>query len=130
MKDAQKKDMQKNVKQGSEAAPFQGKPGEKTVLHYEDVGVPNSIFRLAMKTFFGWFIQGLETNGLREYVKQRGSGQGRAKGKPASEEEETGAAHGRRWGWVRRLRPLGVVATTLVLAGKGARPRRRASTAV
>ena len=103
---------------------------ETVLLHYEDVGVPNSIFRLAMKTFFGWFIQGLETNGLREYVKQRGSGQGRAKGKPASEEEETGAAHGRRWGWVRRLRPLGVVATTLVLAGKGARPRRRASTAV
>jgi len=54
------------------------RPGETAVetvlLHYEDLGVPNSIFKLAMRTFFGWFISGLESNGLREYVKQRRGG--------------------------------------------------------
>ena len=44
---------------------------ETALLHYEDLGFPNSIFKLAMRTFFGWFITGLETNGLREYVKHK-----------------------------------------------------------
>ncbi len=66
------------------AVPSKQRPGEMAVetmlLHYEDLGVPNSIFKLAMRTFFGWFITGLESNGLREYVKQR-HGQGKSKGK-------------------------------------------------
>jgi len=60
--------------------PSAQRPGETAVetvlLHYEDLGVPNSIFKLAMRTFFGWFISGLESNGLREYVKQRRGGGG------------------------------------------------------
>jgi hypothetical protein len=47
---------------------------ETVLLHYEDLGVPNSIFRLAMRTFFGWFITGLESNGLREFIRQKKEG--------------------------------------------------------
>eukprot|EP00213_Chloropicon_mariensis_P005413 CAMPEP_0197483388 /NCGR_PEP_ID=MMETSP1309-20131121/56773_1 /TAXON_ID=464262 /ORGANISM="Genus nov. species nov., Strain RCC998" /LENGTH=476 /DNA_ID=CAMNT_0043025989 /DNA_START=364 /DNA_END=1794 /DNA_ORIENTATION=- len=51
---------------------------ETMLLHYEDLGFPNSIFKLAMRTFFGWFITGLESNGLREYVKCNGTSTNRS----------------------------------------------------
>merc|ERR1711977_574477 len=51
---------------------------EVMLLHYEDLGFPNSIFKLAMRTFFGWFITGLESNGLREYVKCNGTSTNRS----------------------------------------------------
>ena len=41
------------------------------MLHYEDLGVPNSILKLAVRTFFGWFVSGLEAHGLRDYVKRK-----------------------------------------------------------
>jgi len=46
---------------------------ETMLLHYENLGFPHSIVRFALRTFFGWFIQGLESHGLREYVKTKNS---------------------------------------------------------
>ena len=61
---------------------------ETVLLHYEDLGVPNSIFRLAMRTFFGWFITGLESNGLREFVRQKDEGFGMEKNKQKQKKKQ------------------------------------------
>jgi len=117
--------------------PSEQRPGEWAVetmlLHYENLGFPNSIFKLAMKTFFGWFIAGLETNGLREYVKRNkggpGAGEPRGKRPKAGGKGDSAATtgSGNKLGALgRRWRSVGLLAVSAVLVGKNVKRRARA----
>jgi len=95
---------------------------EVMLLHYEDLGFPNSIFKLAMRTFFGWFITGLETNGLREYVKTKGEKKNN-KGRGGVEMgSDMSSRKGKGW---KTLRNVVLAASSILLANKKYASARR-----